>query len=77
MDIPAPYEPPHVDCYYPEIEVQLVGENGNAWSILSRVQRAMKREGVHPDELDLFMEEAMSGDYNYLLQTCEQWVTCL
>ena len=59
---------------YPEIEVQLVGEDGNAFAILGRVIKAMRRGGVEQSEIDTFQQEATSGDYDNLLQTVMKWV---
>lgn len=61
---------------YPEIRVRLVGEDGNAYAILGRVLRAMRRAGVSKEERDEFAREATSGDYEHLLQTCVRWVEC-
>ena len=61
---------------YPHIRVQLVGQDGNAFSIMGRVTGAMRQAGVSKDEIENFRSEAMSGDYNNLLQTCMRWVTC-
>lgn len=60
---------------YPGIEVQLLGENGNAFFILSRVQRALKAAGISRSERDQYMEDAMSGDYDHLLSVTMNWVT--
>lgn len=49
--------------------VKLVGMDGNAFSILSRVKTAMKKGGWSKKEIENFLEEAMSGDYDHLLQT--------
>lgn len=59
---------------YPDIEVQLSGEDGNAFSILGRVSREMRRADVPAVEIKAFMDDAMSGDYDHLLQTCMRWV---
>lgn len=59
---------------YPNVKVQLAGENGNAFSIMGRVTKAMRREGVDDKEIKAFQAEAMSGDYDHLLQTCMKWV---
>lgn len=59
---------------YPNIVVQLVGEDGNAWAILGRVSKAMRRGGVPQAEIDAFMKEAMAGDYDHLLRTCMDYV---
>lgn len=57
---------------YPDINIPLVGEDGNAFSILGRVQRIMKRNGLH-GELEEFRTEATSGDYDNLLRTVMAW----
>ena len=59
---------------YPEIEVELVGGSGNAFAIIGAVNKALRRGGVSEEERDAFMEEATSGDYNHVLQTCMAWV---
>jgi hypothetical protein len=56
------------------VSVTLVGEDGNAFAILGRVQRAMRRGGVTQDIIDEYMAEATSGDYNHLLQTTMDYV---
>jgi len=63
------------DIKYPEIKVKLSGTDGNAYAIMGKVKRALQKADVHLDTIDLFTEEAMSGDYDNLLQTCMQWVT--
>ena len=60
---------------YPEIEVQLVGEDGNAFAIMGRVTKAMKRAGISKEEIDNYRKDAMSGDYNNLLAVTMDWVT--
>jgi hypothetical protein len=63
------------DIKYPDIEVQLTGNDGNAYAVLGNVKRALRRAKVDSHEIELFMQEAMSGDYDHLLQTCCKWVT--
>lgn len=63
-----------MDVKYPNIGVELIGQDGNAFSILSRVKLALLRGGVPQSEIDEFMKEAASGDYNHLLGTVMQWV---
>jgi hypothetical protein len=59
---------------YPDVEVELTGQDGNAFNLLGIVKRELRRAGVPKSEIDLFLEEAMSGDYDHLLQTCMKWV---
>ncbi len=49
-----------------------MGEDGNAFAILSRCQKQMRRAGVG-DQWDTFRAEATSGDYDHLLQTVMDW----
>ena len=59
---------------YPEVEVQLTGNDGNAFAIMGAVSRALERAG-YGDEVEAYMEESMSGDYDNLLMTAMNWVT--
>ena len=56
------------------VEVQLVGEDGNAFAIMGRVTDALRSAGASGAELDEFRKEAMSGNYDELLATCTRWV---
>lgn len=60
---------------FPQIKVNLVGRDGNAFAILGSVRSAMKNGGCTQEQIDTFMTEAMSGDYDHLLQTCMKTVT--
>lgn len=61
---------------YPEVTVQLVGEDGNAFAIMGRVKSALRDAGVTKEEIDKYTEESMSGDYDHLLRTAMDWVEC-
>lgn len=63
-------------CKFPEVKVQLTGEDGNAFFIIGRVSAALKAAG-HRDVVPEFQKEAMSGDYDHVLQTCMEYVDCL
>lgn len=58
---------------YPNVKVKLVGNNGNAFAVLGACRKAAKAKNVSEDEIKAFMDEAMSGDYDHLLQTCMKW----
>lgn len=62
---------------FPEVEVELVGQDGNAFLILGRVMKALKRGGATPEEVREYLDEAKSGDYNHLLATTMDWVEVL
>lgn len=56
------------------IEVELIGHDGDAFAILGRVSREMKRAKVEKSIIDAFMAEAMSADYDNLLRVCMEYV---
>lgn len=59
---------------FPDITVQITGEDGNAFAIIGRVTEALKRGGADPVSIATFRSEAMSGDYDNLLRTVQAWV---
>jgi len=59
---------------YPEIEVQLTGSDGNAFAVIGKVCRELKRGGASAEEVSAFTEEATAGDYDHVLMTCMKWV---
>jgi hypothetical protein len=64
-----------MEVKYPEVQVKLVGEDGNAFAIMSRVMTALSRAGVTQAEQEAYYAEATSGDYDHLLQTTMTWVS--
>lgn len=56
------------DVKYPQVQVELVGKvSGNAFAILGAVRQAMRRAGIPKEEIDAYVKEATSGDYDHLL----------
>lgn len=60
---------------YPDVEVQLVGQDGNAFAIMASVTRGLRDAGISREEIELYQTESMSGDYDNLLRTAMNWVT--
>jgi hypothetical protein len=60
---------------YPEIEVQILGRDGNAFAIMGAVSNALRKGGVSKDEISQYTKESMSGDYENLLRTAMRWVS--
>lgn len=56
------------------VPVQLSGEDGNAFAVIGRVHRVLREAGATPAEMKEFMDEALSGNYDHVLQTCMAWV---
>lgn len=59
---------------YPEIEVQLSGSDGNAFMMIGKVSRELRRAGVDDDTIKQFQTEATSGDYEHVFATINRWV---
>ena len=59
---------------YEKPTVKLAGEDGNAFNILGRVGKALKKAGATQKEIDEYQNEAMAGDYDHLLQTTMEYV---
>jgi hypothetical protein len=58
---------------FPDVTVQLTGEDGNGFFIAGRVRKALERAG-HREAAAEFFKEALSGDYDHLLQTAMAYV---
>lgn len=63
-----------MEIKYPHIKVRLVDQDGNAFAIIGRVTKAMRRAKVSLQEINQFQAEAMSGDYNHLLSVVMSYV---
>ena len=59
---------------YPKIKVRLTGNDGNAFAVMGKVKTALRKAKVSNEEIDLYLKESMSGDYNNLLATAMNWV---
>lgn len=62
---------------YPGIQVQLTGQDGNAFYILGAVQKAMRKAGISQEERDEYRKAATAGSYDNLLRVTMRWVTVL
>jgi hypothetical protein len=58
---------------FPDVTVQLTGQDGNAFVIVSRVRSALEKAG-HADAAKEFFDEALSGNYDHVLTTCMDYV---
>ena len=54
--------------------VKLIGQDGNAFSIMGNIQRALKRSGADKEYIDKYLREATSGDYDHLLTVSMKYV---
>jgi hypothetical protein len=72
-DVTPDVEPVPAGPKFPDVTVQLSGEDGNAFFIAARVRKALEQKG-HWEGATEFFKEALSGDYDHLLQTAMKYV---
>jgi hypothetical protein len=62
---------------FPDITVQLSGEDGNVFGIIGRVTEALRRAG-HREEAKQYSREMFAAEsYDHALQITMSWVTVL
>ena len=59
---------------YPNVEVQLSGEDGNTFSIIGKTRRALRKANVPDDEVEQFTNEATAGNYEDAIRVVGEWV---
>ena len=52
-----------------KIKLNLVGIDGNAFSVMGAFSSRAKKEGWTKEERDIVLDDATSKDYNHLLYT--------
>lgn len=58
---------------HPDITVKLTGIDSNAMNIIAAVTQALRRNG-YGSQTSAFTTEAMSGNYDGVIQTAMKWV---
>jgi len=53
--------------------LELVGQDGNAFSILGKALKVARQAGWAEVQVKQFQTEATSGNYDHLLQTCMKY----
>ena len=51
-----------------KVKLNLVGLNGNAFSLLGVFQQAARCQGWKKEDIDKVINDATSGDYDHLLR---------
>jgi hypothetical protein len=54
-------------------DCQLIGIDGNAYSIVGAGEQALRKAGYSRVALDEYREDAFSGDYDHVIQTVMKW----
>ncbi len=56
-----------------QIKVKLIGEDGNAFNVLGKTIKALKKAG-YEDLSRQYEQEATAGDYDHLLRVAMEYV---
>lgn len=59
---------------YPNVHVQITGEDAAPFAILGRSVDALRAAGIEEAEQQRFAAEAIAGSYEDLLRVCMAWV---
>lgn len=70
MNIPIEGRP-NTDISADEV---LLGIDGNAFSIIGNVKRALRRNGASSEYIEAYVKEATSGDYDHLLAASVEYL---
>jgi hypothetical protein len=62
---------------FPAITISITGGPGNASRVIDAVANAMKRQGIDQYDIDSFLSEAASNDYDDLCRTIKSTVTVI
>ncbi len=54
--------------------VILIGQDGNAFSIMGRVKKALMQAGADNEYVEKYLQESTVGDYSYLLAVSMEYV---
>ena len=61
---------------YPSVHVKMVGEDGNIFAIIGRVNKALREAGISKAEREQFMDDiTQASDYSDALGRITHWVT--
>lgn len=58
---------------FKKVQVDLIGEDGNAYAIMGRVTKALRRAGYGPEVIKEYRDKATSGDYDNLLRVTMEY----
>ena len=64
-----------IEPKYRDVSLSLSTLDGNALGIVGAACTALRKAGVAGAEIETFADNALSGDYNKVLQTTAGWLT--
>ena len=63
---------------FPNITVNFSDADGNVFNLLGKVRKAMLRcEECSKEDIEAFLKDATSGDYDHSIQTCMKTVNII
>jgi hypothetical protein len=54
-------------------KLKLVGSDGNAFCIMGRAQDVARKNGYSKAQIEEYIKQAISGDYDHLLAVTMDW----
>lgn len=57
-----------------DIDVKLIGQDGNAFYILGKTVKALYEADAHWQDIEEYQKKAMEGDYDNLLRVTMEYV---
>lgn len=60
---------------YKHVRVNMRDVNGNSLVVVGTIRSALSKAGVPELHTQVFLWQAMRGDYENLLRVCQQWVS--
>jgi hypothetical protein len=58
-----------------KVKMKLVGLDGNAFSLMGAFSSNARKQGWSKEEINVVIQECMSGDYDHLLVTLMEHTT--
>lgn len=58
----------------PKYDISVSPVDGNAFSIMGAVSSAIRSAGATQEEVEQYLADSTSGDYNNLLRVAMEWV---
>jgi len=58
----------------PKYDISVSPTDGNAFSIMGAVSSAIRSAGATQEEVEQYLADSTSGDYNNLLRVAMEWV---
>lgn len=61
---------------FPQVTLDLASLDGNVFALIGAASKAARRAKVANEDISKFQTEAMSGDYDHVIQTIMRYFDC-